>query len=228
MLKGIIGKKVGMTQVFSKRGEVVPVTVIEAGPCMITQIRTEDRDGYRAVQLGFEETRPKRLTKAERGHLGIEVGKTRQARTGSNVRPKKLAPFRYLREIRTKEIEGLEVGQKVDVSIFTPGERVDVIGTSKGKGFAGPVKRYGFRGGPVTHGQSDRRRAPGSIGSGTTPGRVLKGLRMAGHMGADRVTVHNLQVVQVDPERNLLLVRGAVPGANGGLLIVQKAAKQGK
>jgi large subunit ribosomal protein L3 len=228
MLKGIIGKKVGMTQVFSERGEVVPVTVIEAGPCTITQIRTEDRDGYRAVQLGFEETRPKRLTKAERGHLGIEVGKARQAQMGSSIRPKKLPPLRHLREIRTKDIEGLEVGQKVDVSIFQPGERVDVIGTSKGKGFAGVVKRHGFGGGPVTHGQSDRLRAPGSIGSGTTPGRVVKGLRMAGHMGTDRVTVHNLQVVQVDPERNLLLVRGAVPGASGGLLIVQKAAKQGK
>ncbi len=228
MLKGIIGKKVGMTQVFTERGEVVPVTVIEAGPCVITQIRTEERDGYRAVQVGFGEVRPRRLTKAQRGHLGIDVGKTRKARKGSDVRPPKLPPLRHLREIRTRETEGLEIGQKVDVSIFEAGQLVDVIGTSKGKGFQGGVKRHGFRGGPKTHGQSDRLRAPGSIGSGTTPGRVLKGLRMAGHMGHDRVTVHNLHVVQVDPERNLLLVRGAVPGANGGLLLIQKAAKQGK
>jgi len=217
-----------MTQIFSERGEVIPVTVIEAGPCVITQIRTEDRDGYPAIQLGFEETRPKRLTKAERGHLGIEVGKTRQARLGSSPRPRKLPALRHLREIRTKDIEGLEVGQKVDVGIFAPGELVDVVGTSKGKGFAGGVKRHGFRGGPKTHGQSDRLRAPGSIGSGTTPGRVLKGVRMAGRMGNSQVTVHNLKVVQVDPERNLLLVRGAVPGANGGLLIVKRATKQGK
>jgi large subunit ribosomal protein L3 len=228
MLKGIIGKKVGMTKVFSERGEMVPVTVIEAGPCTITQIRSEERDSYRAVQLGFEETHPKRLTKAERGHLGIDVGKKRQTQKGSTARPKSIPPLRYLREIRTKDIEGLEIGQKVDVGIFAAGELVDVTGTSKGKGFAGVVKRHGFSGGPVTHGQSDRLRAPGSIGAGTTPGRVVKGLRMAGHMGADRVTVHNLLVVQVDPERNLLLVHGAIPGANGDLLIIKKAAKQGK
>jgi len=206
-MKGIIGRKVGMTQIFDERGEVVPVTVIRAGPCYVTQVRTEEKDGYRAIQLGFEETRPRRLTKAQLGHL------------------KRLPPLRHLREIRTRDIEGVEVGQKVDVSIFKPGERVDVTGISKGKGFAGVVKRHGFHGGPMTHGQSDRLRAPGSIGSGTTPGRVLKGLRMAGHMGAVRVTAQNLEVVLVDPERNLLAVRGSVPGARDGLLLIRKAAK---
>lgn len=206
-MKGIIGRKVGMTQIFDERGEVVPVTVIRAGPCYVTQVRTEEKDGYRAIQLGFEETRPRRLTKAQLGHL------------------KRLPPLRYLREIRTRDIEGVQVGQKVDVSIFKPGERVDVTGISKGKGFAGVVKRHSFSGGPVTHGQSDRLRAPGSIGSGTSPGRVLKGLRMAGHMGDVRVTAQNLEVVLVDPERNLLAVRGSVPGARNGLLLIRKAAK---
>lgn len=206
-MKGIIGRKVGMTQIFDERGEVVPVTVIRAGPCYVTQVRTEEKDGYRAIQLGFEETRPRRLTKAQLGHL------------------KRLPPLRYLREIRTRDIEGVQVGQKVDVSIFKPGERVDVTGISKGKGFAGVVKRHSFSGGPVTHGQSDRLRAPGSIGSGTSPGRVLKGLRMAGHMGDVRVTAQNLEVVLVDPERNLLAVKGSVPGARNGLLLIRKAAK---
>jgi large subunit ribosomal protein L3 len=208
-MKGILGKKVGMTQIFNERGEAVPVTIIQAGPCWVTQIRTEEKDGYRAIQLGFEETKPRRLTKAELGHL----------------KKHGLPPLRYLREVRTRDIEGVEVGQKVDVSIFSPGERVDVTGLSKGRGFAGVVKRHGFGGGPKTHGQSDRLRAPGSIGAGTTPGRVFKGTRMAGHMGNARVTVQNLEVVLVDPERNLLAVKGAVPGARNGLLLIRKAVK---
>lgn len=206
-MKGIIGKKVGMTQIFDERGEAVPVTVIQAGPCYVTQVRTEQKDGYWAIQLGFEEIRPRRLTKAQLGHL------------------KRLPPLRHLREIRTRDIEGVEVGQKVDASIFSPGDRVDVTGFSKGRGFAGVVKRHGFRGGPATHGQSDRLRAPGSIGSGTTPGRVFKGTRMAGHMGNRRVTAQNLEVVLVDPERNLLAVKGSVPGARHGLLVIRNAAK---
>ena len=211
-MKGIIGKKVGMTQVFNERGETIPVTVIEAGPCWVTQVRTERRDGYRAVQLGFEEIDPKKaerkLTKAERGHL-------------KNVRP-----LRRLREFRTDSDDTVyEVGQRLDASVFAVGDRVDVTGQSKGKGFAGGMKRHNFRGGPMTHGQSDRQRSPGSIGSGTTPGRVLKGMRMAGHMGDERVTVQNLEVVQVDPERNLLLVKGAVPGAKNGLLLIQQTVK---
>lgn len=209
-MKGIIGKKVGMTQVFTAKGEAVPVTVIEAGPCWVTQVKTPKRDGYSAVQLGFNEVDPKKaqrkLSKAERGHL------------------KDVRPLKVLREFRV-DGETFEVGQKLDVSVFAEGEHVDITGTSKGKGFAGGMKRHNFRGGPKTHGQSDRQRSPGSIGSGTTPGRVLKGMRMAGHLGDEQVTVQNLEVVQVDPERNLLLVRGAVPGAKNGLLIIKQAVK---
>ncbi|OGO42423.1 MAG: 50S ribosomal protein L3 [Chloroflexi bacterium RBG_16_57_9] len=206
-MKAILGKKVGMTQVFNEKGEVVPVTVIEAGPCFVTQIRTPEQDGYSAIQIGYNEVKPKRMSKAERGHL------------------KNLPPLKHLREIRTREIQDVQLGQKFDSGIFKTGERVDVVGVSKGRGFQGGVKRHHFKGGPKTHGQSDRLRAPGSIGSGTTPGRVLKGTRMAGHMGSKQVTVLNLEVVQVDPERNLLLVRGAVPGANNGLLFIRKARK---
>ena len=207
--KGILGKKIGMTQIFTESGEAVPVTVIEAGPCYVTQVKTVETDGYNAVQLGFEEVKPKRLTKPELGHL----------------RKNNLPPLRHLREIRTDDAASYEVGQVIDVSIFQEGERVDVTGTSKGRGFAGVVKRHGFGGGPKTHGQSDRHRAPGSIGATSTPGRVFKGLRMAGRMGGERVTVQNLEVVQVDPERNLLVVKGAVPGARGGLLLIRSAVK---
>ncbi|MHB1417342.1 MAG: 50S ribosomal protein L3 [Chloroflexota bacterium] len=205
MITGILGRKMGMTQVFTDAGEAVPVTVIEAGPCMITQIRTQEKDGYEAVQLGFGAA--KRLSKAERGHL------------------KEMAPLRHLREVAATDIEELKVGEQVDVSIFETGELVDVVGVSKGRGFAGVVKRHHFAGGPKTHGQSDRHRAPGSIGAGTTPGRVLKGMRMAGHMGHERVTVQNLQVLQADPERNLMLVQGSVPGPREGLLLIRKAIK---
>ena len=195
-----------MTQIFSESGQVVPVTIVEAGPCYVTQIKTATRDSYDAVQIGFGEGGE--LNKPEKGHL------------------KDLPPLQHLREIRTDSVEDYERGQELDVSMFSVGDRVDIVGTSKGKGFAGTVKRHGFRGGPKTHGQSDRLRAPGSIGSGTTPGRVFKGMRMSGHMGARRVTVQNLEVVLVDPERNLLAVKGAVPGAKKGLLLVHKARKQ--
>jgi large subunit ribosomal protein L3 len=210
-MKGILGKKVGMTQVFDDQGHVVPVTIIEAGPCFVAQVKRADRDGYSAIQMGFEEVKPKRLTNPQVQHL-----------KKSNVQP-----LRYLREFRLAEDEdtSFEEGQKVTVDIFAVGEAVDVTGTSKGKGFAGVMKRHHFSGGSITHGQSDRQRSPGSIGACKTPGRVMKGTRMAGHLGHDRVTVQGLKVVMVDAERNLLAVRGAVPGANNALLIIRQARK---
>ena len=211
MLKGLIGKKVGMTQIFDEAGSAIPVTLIEAGPCYVTQVRIPETDGYSAVQLGFEEVKPKRLTGGQLGHL---------------KRNNTVPPLRFLREFREKNPEVSE-GDKLTVNqIFAVGEHVDVIGTSKGKGFAGAVKRHHFRGGPKTHGQSDRQRAPGSRSSGTTPGRVYKGARGAGHMGDDRVTVQNLGVVMVDAERNLLGIRGAVPGPKGGVVLIRAARKQ--
>lgn len=271
MLNALLGRKVGMTQVFGPNGTVIPVTVIEAGPCIVTQIKTVARDGYEAVQLGFEQTTTKHTTRPELGHLGhslsllkgqrkrlqtyqqeqraktkaegttatetadtetapakkdkqieklLRVQEKRQRRPGPE-----LGPFKVLREVGLQEgaaAEKLELGKQFDASLFTVGEEVDIVGTSKGKGFQGGVKRHGFSGGPRTHGQSDRTRAPGSIGSGTTPGRVLKGTRMAGHMGNARVTIKKLEVIQADAERNLLLVKGSVPGANGGLLTIKK------
>ena len=267
MLSGLLGRKVGMTQVFGPNGTVIPVTVIEAGPCVVTQIKTTAHDGYDAVQIGFEQARLKHATRPQLGHLGhslpllkaqrkrlqtyqqeqrgkkaaeegtesettsgekkdkqieklLKVSQNRQRRPGPE-----LGPFKVLREVGLQEgisLDGIELGAKVDASLFAAGESVDIVGTSKGKGFQGGVKRHGFSGGPKTHGQSDRTRAPGSIGSGTTPGRVLKGTRMAGHMGNARVTAKKLQVIQADPERNLLLVKGSVPGANGSLLVIKK------
>ena len=208
MLKGLIGKKIGMTQIFDEQGVAQPVTIIEAGPCFVTQVRSPERDGYTAVQLGFGEVHPKRLTSGELGHLN-----------SSN-----LAPMRFLREFRSKE--SVNVGDKLTVDVFAVGERVDVVGTSKGKGFAGGVKRHHFAGGKKTHGQSDRHRAPGSRGSGTTPGRVYKGARGAGHMGTERVTVQALKIVMIDAERNLLGIKGAVPGGKGGLVLIKEARKQ--
>jgi large subunit ribosomal protein L3 len=209
MLKGLLGKKIGMTQIFDDTGVAYPVTLIEAGPCYVTQIRRPEKEGYSAVQLGFGEVHPKRLTSGELGHL----------------KASELPPMRFLREFRTKAPD-VSVGDVLKVDTFAVGEKVDVVGTSKGKGFAGGVKRYHFRGGPKTHGQSDRHRAPGSNSSGTTPGRVYKGSRRPGHLGDDRVTVQSLKVVLVDPERNLIGVHGAVPGPKGGLVVVQEARKQ--
>jgi len=210
MLKGLIGRKIGMTQIFDEKGVAYPVTLIEAGPCYVTQVREPQTEGYAAVQLGFAEVNPKRLTGGELGHL-----KTNE-----------LPPLRFLREFRAKD-HGLKVGDKVTVAeAFAVGERVDVIGVSKGKGFAGSVKRHHFHGMNATHGTSDRNRAPGSRGSGTTPGRVYKGARGAGHMGMDRVTTQNLKVVLVDAERNLLGIHGAVPGPKGGLIMIKEARKQ--
>lgn len=209
MLKGLIGKKIGMTQIFDENGSAYAVTIIEAGPCYVTQVRQPERDGYSAVQLGFSEINSKRLTGGELGHL-----KTNE-----------LPPLRFLREFRTKTPE-VNVGDAVKVDVFAAGEHVDVIGTSKGKGFAGAVKRYHFKGGQATHGQSDRQRGPGSNGSGTTPGRVYRGSRRPGHMGSDRVTAQHLKVILVDAERNLIAVNGAVPGPKGGLVMIKEARKQ--
>lgn len=205
MADGLLGRKRGMTQVFDEKGQVIPVTVLEMGPCFVTQIKNQERDGYTALQLGFEETR--HVNKPMRGHL------------------KQLPPIRHLREVRTSNIGDFQVGQKLGVALFSIGELVDVSGISKGKGTAGVVKRHHFHGGPTTHGQSDRTRTPGASSATTTPGRVLKGTRRAGQMGNARVTGHNLEVVQVDPERNLLAVKGAVPGAKNGLVFVKKARK---
>jgi large subunit ribosomal protein L3 len=208
MVKGLIGKKIGMTQIFDETGLAIPVTVIEAGPCYVTQVRLPEKDGYSAVQMGFGETKPKRLTGGQMGHL----------------KRNSLPPLKFLREFRVKDPE-VQEGDQLTVAVFDVGERVDVVGTSKGKGFQGGVKRYHFRGGPKTHGQSDRERAPGSRGAGTTPGRVYKGSRGPGHMGNDRVTSQSLRVVLVDAERNLIGVRGSVPGARGSLVLVQEARK---
>ena len=202
----MIGKKVGTTATFREDGRSDSVTAIRVGPCTITQIKTMDKDGYESVQLGFEPVR--RLNKAETGHLQGSGGL-----------------FRYLREVEPDDLSELELGQTLGVGVFQTGDRVDATGLSKGRGFAGGVKRYHFKGGPKTHGQSDRHRAPGSIGAGTSPGRVLKGHKMAGHMGNARVTVRNLEVVLADPDRGLLLVKGGVPGASNGLVMVSKSRR---
>jgi large subunit ribosomal protein L3 len=208
-MKGLIGKKLGMTQVFDEAGAVHPVTLIEAGPCFVTQIRRADRDGYQAVQLGFGEGRAKALTGGQLGHL----------------KRHDLPALRFLREFRVKTTEVKE-GDRVTVEVFAPGDRVDVVSTSKGRGFQGAMRRHGFGGGPMTHGQSDRQRAPGSRSSTTTPGRVYKGSRGPGHMGAVRVTSQNLRVQLVDPERNLIGVVGSVPGPRGAVVVLKEARKQ--
>jgi large subunit ribosomal protein L3 len=205
-----------MTQVFSSAGEARGVTVVEAGPCIVVQVKTKERDGYDAIQVGFGQR--KSLTKPMRGHINKHLG---SASTGSGQ------AFRYLREVRVDDPNEYEVGQSLGADVFEEGDIVNVVGTSKGKGFAGGVKRYHFRGGPKTHGQSDRHRAPGSIGSGTTPGRVRKGLRMAGHMGDERVTVKNLRIFQSDAERGVLLIEGSVPGGVNGLVRVTKTGRKG-
>ena len=205
-INGIIGRKLGMTQVFGDSGKAEAVTAIEAGPCTVTQVKTAAKEGYNAVQIGFGEA--KRLNSPQRGHL------------------KELGQFKHLREFRMADVTGIQVGDKVDVSLFKSGDLIDVTGVSRGKGFAGVVKRYGFAGGPKTHGQSDRHRAPGSIGAGTYPGRVLKGKRLPGHMGNRTVTVRHLEVSQADPARNLLLVKGAVVGGSSGLLLIKKSGER--
>lgn len=211
-MKGILGRKIGMTQIFDE-GIVVPVTVIQVGPCYVAQKKSENVDGYAAIQVGFEEVKPKRLSKGELQHL----------------RNHQVPALRHLREIRVKEedLDSYEVGQKLSADVFAIGDLVDVTGTSKGRGFQGGVKRHGFNRQPKTHGQSDRERAPGAAGAGSTPGRTFKGSRGPGHMGNRRVTVQGLAVVRVDAERDMLVVRGAIPGPQGGLVLVRGARKQG-
>lgn len=210
MLKGLIGRKIGMTQIFDESGRAIPVTLLEAGPCFVSQVKTPETDGYSAVQLAFGAVKPKRLSKAELGHLKVN----------------NLPPVRVLREIRTKKIEGINPGDELTAAVFEAGDYVDVIGTSKGKGFAGAMKRHGFGGGLKTHGQSDRWRATGSSGQGTTPGRVFKGKKFPGQMGNVRVTSSHIRVAMVDPERNLIAVQGSVPGAKGDTVLIRVAAKQ--
>ncbi|MCY4073113.1 MAG: 50S ribosomal protein L3 [Chloroflexi bacterium] len=212
MMKGMIGKKVGMTQVFDQQGTVIPVTVIQAGPCYVTQVRNTERDGYVSVQLGYGETKPRKLTKGQLGHL----------------QKADLPALRHLREFRLSDDVpiAIEEGQEIKVDVFEQGELVDVIGTSKGRGHAGTIKRHGFARGPKTHGQSDRMRSPGSIGMCATPARVLKGKKMAGRMGNDRVTVQNLPLVVVDAENDLIAVKGSVPGAKGSIVMIKPARKQ--
>ena len=206
MVHGLIGRKLGMTQIFDEQGLARPVTVIEAGPCVVTQVRTAEKDGYEADQLGFGIA--KKLNKPEKGHV---------KESGHMVKT--------LREVKADDYSNIEVGQVFSADTFAEGEVIDVTGTSKGRGFQGGMKRHGFHGGPATHGQSDRARAPGSIGSSATPGRVIKGQKMAGHMGNERVTVQNLKVLRVDTDRNLLLVEGSVPGPNKGTLLIRRAVK---
>lgn len=205
MINGLLGKKIGMSQVFREDGRAHAATIVEAGPCVVVQVKTEENDGYKAVQLGFGEA--KKEKSPLKGHM------------------KELGNFKYLRELRVEDTENVKVGDKVDVSLFEAGQIINVSGVTKGRGFAGTVKRHGFKGGPKTHGQSDRHRAPGSIGAGSTPGRVYKGTRMAGHMGVDNVTVTKLEILGTDVEKNLLIVKGAVPGAKNGLLVIKKSGK---
>jgi large subunit ribosomal protein L3 len=274
MLQALLGRKIGMTQIFAGGGRSIPVTVIEAGPCTVTQIKTSDRDGYEAVQIGFGAA--KHATRPELGHLGHSLPMTKTQRAQQQQRgaksrqearergetpiandaedetnvetaadeaesqtasaPKEgrtrvkkraragggLGPFEIVREVQAQDGAELKVGQVFNASIFADGEEVDVIGTSKGKGFAGVMKRHGFHGGQRTHGQSDRMRAPGSIGAGTTPGRVLKGTRMAGRMGNVRKTIKRLEIVQADADRNLIVIKGSIPGPNGGIVLIRK------
>jgi large subunit ribosomal protein L3 len=207
--KGILGEKIGMTQIFDDDSRVVPVTVIKAGPCRVSQVKTQESDGYSAIQLTFGETSERRLNQPERGHLkkaGVPAAT-------------------QLVELRLADVSGFTVGQEIKADIFSKGERTDVVGTSKGKGFAGPMKRHGFHGLGASHGTERKHRSPGAVGACATPARIFRGMKMAGHMGDERVTVLNLEVVSADPDRNLLLVRGAIPGPNGGVVMIRSSVK---
>lgn len=221
-MKGLLGIKVGMTQVFDENGVVTPVTVIQAGPCYVTQVKTEKSDGYTAVQLGFGETKERRLSKGQQGHLGLL--KTDQKHP-NRKKDAGIPPIRHLKEFRTKTADEYKVGQEITVEQFEIGDRVDVVGKTKGRGFAGVVKRYGFAGGVKTHGQSDRHRAPGSIGATSGTAHVFKGKKMSGRMGNAQFTAQNLEVMRIDAEKNLIAIKGSVPGAKGGLVIIRDAAK---
>jgi len=221
-VKGLLGIKLGMTQVFDESGVVTPVTIIQAGPCYVTQIKTAETDGYSAVQIGFGETSEKRLKGGQKGHLGLlKSNKSKSQGKAKNGIP----PLKHLRELKTSDVDSYELGQSLTVEQFAEGDRIDVAGKTKGRGFAGVVKRHGFAGGVKTHGQSDRWRAPGSIGSTSSVGRVFKGKRMAGRMGNKHFTAQNLTVVRIDNDKNLIAVKGAVPGVKGGLVVISEASK---
>lgn len=209
-IKAILGEKLGMTQIFGDDGRAIPVTVLKAGPCVVTQIRTSRDDGYDAVQLGFGDLPARKVNKPSKGHFAKASAE----------------PKRHLVELRT-DVASYALGQEIKADVFAPGEFVDVIGVSKGKGFAGNMKRHNFAGMPASHGTERKHRQSGSVGAGTTPGRVTKGKKMPGHLGHERVTILNLRVVEADPELNLLLIRGAVPGHNGSLVMVRTAVKDG-
>lgn len=209
-MKGILGKKLGMTQIFTEAGIVIPVTVVEAGPIVVTQIKTVEKDGYNAVQIGFGEAKEKSLNKPQKGHLAA-----------ANVLKK------HLKEFRVDSVEGYTVGQEIKADLFATGEKIDVSGTSKGKGFQGPIKRHGQSRGPESHGSRYHRR-PGSMGACSFPGRVFKNKKLAGHMGSVKVTVQNLEVVKVDADKNLILVKGAIPGPKGSVVTIKEAVKSSK
>jgi large subunit ribosomal protein L3 len=210
MLKGIIGRKLGMTQVFGENGNVIPITVIEAGPCAVVQIKTKEKEGYNALQLGFMKKKPQRVSRPLSGHF-------QKSGTG---------PFYFLKEFRVEETEGYKVGQEITLEAFKVGDVVDITGTSKGKGFAGVIKRHGFRGFPGSHGTHEYFRHGGSVGSNTYPGRTFKGKRMPGLFGYSRVTVENFKVVDIKPENNLLLVKGAIPGSVNSIVTIREAVKR--
>lgn len=209
-MKGILGKKLGMTQIFTEEGIVVPVTVVEAGPNVVTQVKTVDKDGYNAIQVGFEDAKEKSLNKPQKGHLAA-----------ANVLKK------HLKEFRVDAVEEFTVGQEIKADLFAAGEKIDVTGTSKGKGFQGPIKRHGQSRGPESHGSRYHRR-PGSMGACSFPGRVFKNKKLAGHMGSVKVTVQNLEVVKVDADKNLILVKGAIPGPKGSMVTIKEAVKSSK
>ena len=209
-MKGILGKKIGMTQIFTEVGAVVPVTVVEAGPNVVTQVKTVEKDGYNAIQVGFEDAKEKSLNKPQKGHLAA-----------ANVLKK------HLKEFRVDAVEEFTVGQEIKADLFAAGEKIDVTGTSKGKGFQGPIKRHGQSRGPESHGSRYHRR-PGSMGACSFPGRVFKNKKLAGHMGSVKVTVQNLEVVRVDADKNLILVKGAIPGAKGSVVTLKEAVKSSK
>lgn len=209
-MKGILGKKLGMTQIFTKEGIVVPVTVVEAGPNVVTQVKTVEKDGYNAIQVGFEDAKEKSLNKPQKGHLAA-----------ANVLKK------HLKEFRVDAVEEFTVGQEIKADLFAAGEKIDVTGTSKGKGFQGPIKRHGQSRGPESHGSRYHRR-PGSMGACSFPGRVFKNKKLAGHMGSVKVTVQNLEVVRVDADKNLILVKGAIPGPKGSMVTIKEAVKSSK
>ena len=211
MKKGLIGKKIGMTQIFNEEGKVIPVTVIEAGPCVVSQVKTEETDGYNSIQLGFGAIKESKVNKPERGHF-----------TKANI-----APARYLREFRVDSIEDVKVGDELKADIFMAGDKIDIQGTSKGKGFQGVIKRHGQHRGPMGHGSMYHRR-PGSMGSTSTPGRVFKGKKLPGHMGAETVTIQNLEVIKVDLDKNIILVKGSVPGPKGAILKIKATVKSAK